>query len=683
MKDLRKYPFVKQDDLKDCGVACLSMIIKYYGGYINKYKLQQMTFTSKKGVTGYHLVNALKEIGFDSCGVECKLEKELMKKITLPVIAYTIIDNKYKHFVVIYEINFEKNYVYLADPATKLYKMDLEEFEKIYQNIIFLAKPLRKLPKEPKKENFIKQYIFNNKKNILIILAISFFVMVLNLISLNLIKKIMNETNIYYSLLIIYFIIVFSKNIILYIRNYLLIVFGKKLDFKFTLDILKKIISLPYSYYRNKTTGEIFSRINDINQINESITNILITIFLDSTLIIFIGGFLFYISPKLFLVSFIVLIVYFVILFIFKNPINQKMVNLKKEKSSIDSYIVESITGFESIKGLSLEPIIMNKFKNKYINYTKSLFSLEHIYNIQIILKQFVEDIFLIATILIGYRLVSSGEISLADFLIFESLVSSFITPIKNIVDLEREIKNLKLSISRVEELSYYDEKKMTNFSNIKTIKFNNVSYSHNSIDYILKNISFDINYKDKIMLIGENGSGKSTILKLIKGYYKSNGILVNDKENKNITNNVTYISQDGYLFTDTLYQNIVMDRKVSLKKLNEIVKICDLENFVNDELGYYKMIEENGFNISGGERQKILLARALLAKSDVLLIDEGLSEIDVSSERKIIKNIIKKYKNKIVIIVSHRYDNMDIFNKVIKITDKVEIIRKGDEVNV
>ena len=180
-------------------------------------------------------------------------------------------------------------------------------------------------------------------------------------------------------------------------------------------------------------------------------------------------------------------------------------------------------------------------------------------------------------------------------------------------------------------------------------------------------------------MLIGHSGCGKSTLLKLIKQYYTTDSIYIDDKKiNKiNMNDNVTYISQDEYLFTDTLYNNITMYNDYKKEEIDKIIDICELKPIFND-LGLDMLIEENGFNLSGGEAQRIVLARALLHIKDYLLIDEGLSEVDINLERRILKKIFKEYKDKTIIYVSHRKDNLDLFDKLIELDKNNEIKRKG-----
>lgn len=671
---MKKYPFEKQIDLKDCGVACLSMIIKYYGGYINKYKLLMMTNTDKNGTTGYDLVKSAKEIGFDSCGIRCDIED--IQSLNLPLIAYTLVEGKYKHYMVIYEINLKKNYIYIADPATKLVKMDLDKFKTIYQGVVFIFKPIREITKEVKHDNFIKKYLKNNMKNLINIFIFSFLTIIVNFIVLNNIKAILDSKGNIKTIFLICLLFQFIKSLLLYIKNRALVIFSEKMNFEFMMDTFLNIISLPYSYYRRKTTGEIASRMQDINQIKQDLTHILITIFLDSFLVLSTGIFLYFISPFLFSIIIFFLIINIILIFTFKNKLEYYMKKVKQKNSLIDSYVVESVSGFESVKGQNLENNIISNFKRKLEDYTNYSLKFESIYNRQIVLKESINDICTLLIITFGSLLVSRNSMTIGTFLIFQSLYSYFIDPFKNIINIDYDIKNVKNIIERIEELKYAFKKKENYLPQVKEIKFSNVYYTHNNIDFILNGISFKIKNNDKIIIFGENGSGKSTILKLIKGYYNSKNILVNGSY-RDISSKVIYISQNEYLFTDSIYENIIFNRKIDKKDFLKIADIVGIDSIVDKNIGYDKLIEENGFNISGGEKQRIVLARALLSKFDVLLIDEGMSEIDVNSERQILKEIMKLYKNKIIIFVSHRKDNMDLFNKAMHLDEDIKIITK------
>ena len=211
-----------------------------------------------------------------------------------------------------------------------------------------------------------------------------------------------------------------------------------------------------------------------------------------------------------------------------------------------------------------------------------------------------------------------------------------------------------------------------------------------NDKDLILKNINLEIKSKEKVLIIGNSGCGKSTFMKLLLNYnnIERNKIIIDDKDIndyniKELRNNIAYVSQNETLYTDSIYNNIVLNNvDVSYNKFLDICKLTEVDKLVeNKYLGYDTLLEENGFNISGGEKNRIVLSRALLKNFNVLMLDEALNEIDINMERRILKNIFNKYFNKTIIIVSHRLENMDLFDKVIKFSNgSIEYITKKEK---
>lgn len=202
-------------------------------------------------------------------------------------------------------------------------------------------------------------------------------------------------------------------------------------------------------------------------------------------------------------------------------------------------------------------------------------------------------------------------------------------------------------------------------------IVVNNLTYTYNEEEKILNNVNLTIKEGSKVLIYGPSGSGKSTFLKILKGYYPTNrgSVFIGDIDLCDYKNNdIVYISQNEVLFTDSIINNIGNNEQF----LN-LAKMCKVDEIVqNNNLGYNMIIEENGFNISGGQKQRIVLARALNNLKNILLIDEGLSQVDTNMERVILKNIFKYFKDKTIIIISHRLDNLDLFDEMIKLENGV-----------
>lgn len=673
----KKYPFIKQKESKDCGIACLLMIFKYYNGYVNPIKLEELTKTTKNGVTAYHLVETLKYYGFKSYGIKCKLEE--IKNQQLPAICHVTINKTYNHYMVIYKIT--SNHVIVADPSDKVKKISIEDFQKIYNDILIVMSPRKELPKyfeSISKFDFCISIIKKYKSLFYKLLIFSFLITIFSITNSFYLKYIIDSitSKSTINLVFILFLHFHIFNIIYtYFRNKILVYISHNIDFDFTSSTFRQIINLPYRYFANRTTGDIMSRISDLELLRDTISKLIIIFFVDFILILSSTICLYLISFKLFVASIIILLLYILIFLMYHKLIKNKIDLCQKEKAEVTSYMYETISNYENIKGLNLCKEIMKTFNNKYIKYLQYLFNLDNICNTQNLFKCLINDISFITIIFIGTLEVNKGNISIGTLMTFNSLLTYFLNPIKEIIDLDNSISSSNNALDRILELYYQDKENAFIDKKLKgNIKIKNLRFSYDDNNNILKNISLEIKPKEKVLILGSSGSGKSTILKLLKKYYKVNrnqiyidDIDINDYKKDTIDNSICYISQNESLYTDTLYNNLDLYRNINQDKIFEISKICELD-FIDDKLGYNMLIEENGFNLSGGQRQRVVLARSLLNNFDILLIDEATNQIDGNLERKILKNLFKKFNNKLIISVSHRIENIDLFDKVIKL---------------
>ena len=286
--------------------------------------------------------------------------------------------------------------------------------------------------------------------------------------------------------------------------------------------------------------------------------------------------------------------------------------------------------------------------------------------------KNITSDLGFVVITFIGSYLVLNNKLSLGSLFTFNALILYFLEPLKSILSMDTDIKEARCSYKRVLELDTRSKEEEIVDKHVKgKIEIKDLSYSYDKQKDILKHINLRIDSGEKVMVLGPSGSGKSTLFKILLKYYQvSKGkVLIDDTDINDIYNSssIKYINQTETIFTDTLYNNLTLGNDISKDYLNEIINICYLDTIINkDPLGLNQLIEENGFNLSGGEKQRIVLARTLLLGFDVLIIDEGLNQIDISLERKILINIMEKYPDKTIIIISHRLNNKDLYNKVI-----------------
>ena len=685
MIKIRKYPFVKQEESKDCGASCLQMIIRYYHGYMSMEHIRDLIKINENGTTAYHIVEGAKKIGFEVKGVKCTLDEINEDNIVLPCIANVIINNTYKHFVVIYKIDYIHQTLLVADPSNKIMKMSFDIFKSIFSGILIILYPKDEIPCEENKNlllEIIYKIIKSHPKLIKQVCILSSFITVFSIIS-SFFLEVLNNTLIKYqsqSIIILILIIFFSntlyKNISLFFRQKVLLLINEKINLRLTLETFQKVLSLPYKNYRKKTTGDIVTRILDVTTIKDNITTIFLTLIIDLPLALISSIILYFINSKLFILSTIILILNLLLFWIFKDYFDESILKIKKENVTSTNYMIEAINNYETVKGLDIETDTYRHFEKLFVKLLRDTYNHENILTIQTFLKNLINDIGFILIYGIGSLLVSKGNMTFGNLLSFGALLNYFFEPIKNIVNLENNVRELNLVLKRANDLNIM-HRQIGIYDNLYSgnIIFKDLSFSYDDQKIILNKINLEINLGDKVLVMGPSVSGKSTLFKLLMKYYDvdRDKILINNIDINDYINRqgILYVSQNENLFTDSLYNNMVLDNKVGTNKLMEVINICEIDKIIqNDTLGFNLLIEENGFNLSGGEKQRIVLARTLLKKFNILILDEALNQIDIDLERKILKKIFSKFSNKTIIVISHRLDNQDLYNRKLMISN-------------
>lgn len=684
-----KYPFVRQDGIKDCGVASLLMILKYYGGGASKEYLRELTHTTKDGVDAYSLLEGAKKIGFSTKGVRGNIED--LDSIDLPCIAHVILDNSYQHFVVIYKNDIKKKQLTIADPAKSVKKITYQEFKKISSNQFLLLYPDKKIIVQNQKSyvwKFLLAFIKENKSKFLLLFLVSFLFTILGIVLsfqfqflLDYVIQYNSKYN-FISFLILYSFIIFMKEWFGLLRNLLLQYVNHLLSKELIMNIYHHLLSLPYLYYKNRTTGEVVSRIQDLENIKDFIGKMFVTCCIDSFLLIFSFMVLLKINHKLTLYLTLLTILLIIILIISWKLISTKMRALREKNAFVNSYLIESISGMETIRGFGIEDYVEHQFSEKMIDYQKTSYQTHKMFIMLQHIRNFIEEYGSFLILASGTWLVVNNQLELSSVVTYYFLLSYFLDPIRNLFDIGFSWKETKISIERINELYQVNQtscdKKLKKEVVDGNIVLKDVCYQYSPKKKLLMNVNLKIKSHDRILIYGKSGSGKSTLAKLLAGVLFSdegNVILdsypITEYNEKSLKSNICYLSQNEMLFQDSIYQNIYLDSERTYQDFLDICSLCMVDEIVeNHPLKYHMLLEEDGFNISGGERQRVLLARAILKDADIYIFDESLNEIDVDRERKILQNMFDKYPDKTFIIISHRYHNNDLFNRKIEMKD-------------
>lgn len=681
---LNKKHFVKQSGYKDCASASLLTIMNYYGFNTSIDEVSYILKTNNSGTNALNIINGCRYFGFDGYGIHYSYDEIINNQVNMPIICHTIKNNMY-HFIVVFSSN--KKYLIINDPSSNINKITHEDFKKIYLNtslVIYPVKIQKNITKSKSLYKFIFDYIKLEKKAIIKNIIISFMYILLSILLnyylLIILDIVLPQYNykLFLYITLCFFNIYVIKNLLFYVREKNTYVIENNLYKKINLNIINSIFNLPYNFFKSKSTSEVQTRIDDIKIIKTYLSKIIVTVSMDTTFIIVSSLILININIKLFIISFIEIILYFLIYLIFKNNFIVKSEEVLESESEYNKQLYESINGYEVNRNINNIKEQNKKVEISFIKYITKTNNYENLTNKELLFKNLVTDTFYIISIFIGINFVNNNEISLGNFILFNSILYYFSEPIKNIIDLKNNLIYLKNTYRRINDILLFKRNKniIKKQTLSKDIIINDLSYSIDGIDYLFENINLEIKFGEKLLIYGKSGNGKSTLIKILLKYlseYKGNiyfgNINLKDISDYIISYNFTYVSQNSFINNDTLKNNIIIDRSISDEEYERVINICNLNKLRDSKFNRNNfIIEEDGFNISGGERQKIILARSLLKYSNYIILDEALSEVGFEEEKEIINKIFDFYSDKTIIYISHKKEIIDLFQNKYKL---------------
>ena len=385
---------IRQNGYKDCAVACLVSVMRYYNVFPLYEEVLYLLRVDQNGTNAYNIINGSRVLGFDGYGIHYSSEEILGCNITLPIICHTIKDNMY-HFIVVYEI--KKNYLVIMDPSSNINKISKEKFKSIYQGTSLFIYPVKKintLNKHKSLFNFIFDYLKTIKKQIIKYITLSLLVTVLSLLISFYLKIFIdnNYINIILFISILFILLTILKNIIVFIREKIIINIEYKLFSYINTHINRNLFNLPYLFFKSKSTGEVESRINDLSSFRDIINEILNVVI---NLIFIIFGFiiLMFVSYKLLIISIIELIIYYIITLLFKSSVNYKVEDLLISNSEYKKVLNESICGYETNKNNNVLDNITKKNEIKYLSYLNKVSNYELLLSKEFLYKNTISDI--------------------------------------------------------------------------------------------------------------------------------------------------------------------------------------------------------------------------------------------------------------------------------------------------
>ncbi|HEU1042370.1 TPA: peptide cleavage/export ABC transporter [Streptococcus pneumoniae] len=474
-------------------------------------------------------------------------------------------------------------------------------------------------------------------------------------------------------------------------RDYLLTVLSQRLSIDVILSYIRHIFELPMSFFATRRTGEIISRFTDANSIIDALASTILSLFLDVSILILVGGVLLAQNPNLFLLSLISIPIYMFIIFSFMKPFEKMNHDVMQSNSMVSSAIIEDINGIETIKSLTSEENRYQNIDSEFVDYLEKSFKLSKYSILQTSLKQGTKLVLNILILWFGAQLVMSSKISIGQLITFNTLFSYFTTPMENIINLQTKLQSAKVANNRLNEVYLVESEFQVQENPVHShflmgyIEFDDLSYKYGFGRDTLTDINLTIKQGDKVSLVGVSGSGKTTLAKMIVNFFEpyKGHIFINHQDIKNIDKKVlrrhiNYLPQQAYIFNGSILENLTLGGNHMISQ-EDILKACELAEIRQDiermPMGYQTQLSD-GAGLSGGQKQRIALARALLTKAPVLILDEATSGLDVLTEKKVIDNLIS-LTDKTILFVAHRLSIAEQTNRVI-VLDQGKIIEVG-----
>ncbi len=698
----KKYACIKQQDYKDCGCACLATICKQYGLKYPISKIRELSGTDKKGTSALGIIRAAEKLGFTAKGVRVNERKDLFQQIPLPCIAHVVVDEKYLHYVVIHKIT-EKEIIIADPPAKGIVKYIPQDFFKIWQGILLIMTPTVKFERGNKEKGLFERFfklIKPQKKLLMNIFLSSIMFTILGIIGALYFQFILDDiipNNLNKSLHMIsigIIVLTLFKVLLGAFRTQLLIYLGQNMDIPLMLGYYEHVINLPMNFFGTRQVGEIISRFNDASKIRDAISGgATLTMMIDSFMVIIGGIFLYNANSLLFGITIVPIVLYIIIVCVFNKPLERVNRKVMEDNAKLTSYLVESLNGVETIKSFNAEYEVNLETEKRFIYLIKSMFKNGFINNLHGSIKGSVKAIFGVVILWVGTHEVLKGSMSIGQLISFNALLAYFLDPIENIINLQPQLQTAVVAGERLGEIldlglekSIDEENKIKPESLLGNIEFKDVDFRYGTRNLILKDINMNIKSGEKIALVGESGSGKTTLAKLLMNFYQceKGEILINTYNMKDINietlrDKIAYISQETFLFNGTIKENLSLGNLyITYEEIIEACKRAQIHDFINSlPLRYNTLVEENGSNFSGGQKQRLSIARAILKKPEILIMDEATSSLDSITERAI-ENTMNEFSEGITtIIIAHRLSTIRRCN-TIYVLEKGEIIERG-----
>lgn len=704
---MAKFPFYFQLDAMDCGPSGLRMVAKYYGKNFSIQGLREKCNITKDGVSLLGISDAATAIGFVAKGVKLSLD-ELEQGAPLPCIVHW----KHNHFVVVYKIS--KKLIYVADPAQGLLKYSKTEFLEAWHGgnsssagLCLLLEPTssfyahadEKLKQHPFAFllSYVKPFRTEIVKLFFALLIGSIMMLLFPFLTQAIVDRGIELGDLKFITLVLLaqILLIASMAVVEVVRSWILLKVSMNVNISLISDFLLKLMKLPLGFFDSKLTGDLLQRIGDQSRIENFLTTSTLNVMFSFLNVIVFGAVLLVYSWQIFALFFLGALLYLLWISIFMKS-RRKLDHLRFEQyGKNQNKLIEIIKGIQEVKLNNCEDLKRNEWQAIQMK----LFQLNS-KSLALGLKQdqgaaFILRMIGILTTFLAARYVVLGNITLGAMLAVTYIVGQLNAPIDQLLFFLQTAQDAKLSLERLGEVYEKESEevegddKLQVLPNNKSIELKGVSFQYEGIrsPYVLRDVNLIIEESKTTAIVGVSGSGKTTLMKLLLGFFEPvkgevnvGGRRLNLYSGSFWRSRCGVVLQDGYIFSDSIKNNIaVSDPKINQNKLMVAAKMSCLDEYIEAlPMGYETLIGDEGAGLSQGQRQRLLIARAIYKQPEYLFFDEATNSLDAKNEKKVVENINKFAKGRTVLVIAHRLSTVRNADRII-VLDEGRVVEQGN----
>ncbi len=704
-----RFPFYKQLDSADCGATCLRMVAKHYGRHYTLEYLRQLSYLDREGVSLMGISDAAEKIGLRTLGVKAGF-KRLVEDIPLPCVAHW----KQDHFVVVYKVKGGK--VFVADPKIGKIQLDEQDFLNGWISDVVNTEPqgilllLETTPDFYEREGdkntdrtgfaFLWPYLRQHRSLIvqiglglllgsLIQLAFPFLMQALVDKGVHL-----NDLNFVYLILAAQAMLFFSQVAVEFIRGWILLHIGTRVNINLVSDFLIKLMKLPMAFFDSKMTGDLLQRIYDNERVERFLTSASLTTLFSIVSLMVFGMVLLFYDVVIFAVFFFGAVCYFGWVGFFLNR-RRKLDNRRFEQMAENqNTLIQLVNGMQEIK-------LHNAQRQKRWAWERIQAKLFRV-NVEYLATDqfqragaaFINEGKNILISVLAAKAVIDGHMTLGMMLAVQYIIGHMNAPLESLVQFILHAQEAKISLERMSEINARRDEEFDEESKVNVLPSNgdlslqNLSFRYGGPydPWVLQNINLIIPEGKTTAIVGTSGSGKTTLLKLLLNFYpptegalRIGDISLSNLNNKLWRNYCGVVMQDGYIFSDTIAKNIALgEENIDRRRLLYAAKVANIQSFIESlPSGYNTKIGQEGSGLSQGQRQRLLIARAIYKDPQYIFFDEATNALDAHNERTIMENLNLAFKHKTVVIVAHRLSTVRNADNII-VLEKGEVLEQG-----